>query len=475
MRLRSLLNCANVPDVEVSGMTCDSRQVRPNDIFVAYAGSVYDGHDFVDDAIQRGAKCVISQRPVQAALGVVRVCDAKLVKDRNNLAAKLHGHPSKQLRCFGVTGTNGKTSVAYGLASVFKKTAFAGSLGWGGVSNLKPSNLTTADGVTLQSRLSELTQHGFSGVAMEVSSHALSQNRIAHLDLNVGIYTNLSRDHLDYHGSMGEYAAAKRKLFECFKLDYAVINIDDWFGRELVWVCRSRGIPNTTYGSSAKADVSYELTRTMLSGSQGNWKTEWGTVPFSLPVNSEFGVRNCAAVFAVAIQETGDLNLTSERVNSIAVPPGRMEFISTSSSSKAVIDYAHTPDALRAALTAVRKLQPSKVVCVFGCGGDRDAGKRPLMGSTVDELADSVVITNDNPRSENPQDIADDVLTGFSDKAKVRVILDRQEAIATAINDAPRDAIVLVAGKGHEDYQEIQGDKQAFSDRDVIRQLSGGR
>lgn len=470
-RLDTLLKRAGVPPLELTDMTCDSRQIHPNDLFVAYKGLTFDGHDFVKDAVERGAKCVLSERQVTTPSDVVSICDKSLVDRRNELAASFYGNPSKKLQCIGVTGTNGKTSVTYGLSSLIKPMACAGSLGWGKPHSIQKSDMTTEDGVTLQRKLASLVDQGFTSVAMEVSSHGLDQNRVAEVAMDVGVYTNLTRDHLDYHGSMAAYAAAKRKLFENFDLEYAVINIDDWFGRELNLVCRMRGIPTTTYGFSESANVRCELNSLSKRGACGDWISPWGTMPLELPVRSEFGVANCAAIASVLANEIGDFRTVAQCISHVAQPPGRMEFMQCSGAVTVVLDYAHSPGALRSVLSALRGLKPARLLCVFGCGGNRDQGKRPLMGSVVDEFSDFSVLTNDNPRHEDPQRIADDVLKGISKTSSVAVVLDRKEAIKTALDAARENDIVLVAGKGDEQYQEIQGQKIPYSDREVILQL----
>ena len=472
VRLDSLLNRSDVPAIELANMTCDSREISTNDLFVAYKGQSHDGHDYIDDAIGRGAKCVIAEREFNAQKDIVSICDEKLVASRNKLASKFYGDPSSDLRCIGVTGTNGKTSVTYGLSSLLRRTACAGSLGWGKPQSIEPADMTTEDGVTIQRKLATLLDQGFSGVAMEVSSHGLDQDRVANVSLNVGVYTNLSRDHLDYHGSMAAYAAAKRKLFESFDLEYAVVNVDDWFGRELYLVCRMRGIPTTTFGLSDKADVRYELTGISRKGVCGTWQTPWGVIPLHLPVRSDFGVANCAAIASVLFNETGDFNTVAQCIACVAQPPGRLEFVDTPSDATVVLDFAHTPDALRRALSALRELTTARLICVFGCGGNRDRGKRHLMGAAVDQLSDIAIITNDNPRYEEPQSIAEDCLRGFFKPSEVQVLLDREEAIGHALKLASGDDIVLIAGKGDEKYQEIQGRMVPHSDREIILRLS---
>ena len=477
MRLDVLLGRSDLPNTEITGMTADSRRVKAGDIFVAVKGKVHDGHAFIGDAIARGARCILTSRPVDcASADVIVIRDPSLIDKRNQLAARLYGHPSQSMACIGVTGTNGKTSVAFGLAGLLRATGFAGTPGWGMLPDLTHAGLTTMDGVELQSCMAAMREQGAQRVAMEVSSHALSQDRLSDVRLQVGIYTNISRDHLDYHGSMASYEAAKQRLFEDFDLERAVINVDDAFGQRLRTLCEKRGIPVTTYGTSQATDVTGELTSLTIDGARGLWRTKWGSTPLHLPVRSEFGIANCAAILATLVHFSTDLECAARQLAKVQAAPGRFEFVKLSSKAHAVIDYAHTPDALSKTLVALRSLEPSELICVFGCGGDRDKGKRPLMGALAEELADRVIVTNDNPRTESPEDIADAVLHGMKKPTRAHVELDRRCAIAIAVEQAPPESIVLIAGKGAEEYQEINGVQHPFSDREVVDCVrQGGR
>ena len=469
MLLNRLLSRPDLRSVDVTGMTADSRNVKAGDLFVAVLGNDHDGHRFIDEAIARGARGILTSRPVERVDDeVVVICDASLVEKRNQLAARLYGDPSQDLACIGVTGTNGKTSVAFGLAGLLRATGFAGTPGWGVLPTLTHTGLTTMDGIELQACMAAMRDQGAQRVAMEVSSHALSQERLSDVRLQVAIYTNISRDHLDYHKSMSAYKAAKRRLFVDFDLDRAVINSDDAFGQELKQLCLDRRIPVTTYGTTSSADVTCELNSLTLDGARGLWRTKWGSTPMQLPLRSEFAIANAAAILATLVHFGTDLECASRQLAKVQSPPGRFEFVKLSSKRYAVIDFAHTPDALRKTLVALRALEPSDLTCVFGCGGDRDTGKRPLMGEAAEELADRVVVTNDNPRTESPQTIADGVLCGMKNPSRAHVELDRERAIRTAIGEAPPGGIVLIAGKGAEEYQDVMGVKHPFSDREMV-------
>lgn len=477
MLLDVLLGRRGLPSVEITGMTADSRRVEVGNLFVAVQGNVHDGHAFIDEAISKGARAILTSRPRDLSKhDVVVVCEPSLVDKRNQLAARLYGHPSRDMACIGVTGTNGKTSVAFGIAGLLRATGFAGTPGWGMLPDLIHSGLTTMDGIELQACMGTMRDQGAQRVAMEVSSHALTQDRLSDIQLKVGIFTNISRDHLDYHGSMASYEAAKQRMFEDFDLERSVINIDDAFGQKLKHLCAELGIPVTTYGTSCPADVTAELTSLTIKGARGLWRTKWGTTPMHLPVRSEFGIANCAAILATLVHFGTDLECASRQLTKVQSAPGRFEFVKLGSDAHAVIDFAHTPDALRKTLVALRGLEPSEIMCVFGCGGDRDEGKRPMMGAIAEELANRVIVTNDNPRTEPPAAIADAVLGGMKNPKHARVELDRECAISTALAEAPPNSIVLIAGKGAEEYQEENGVKHPFSDREIVdRVRRGGR
>jgi len=366
-----------------------------------------------------------------------------------------------------VTGTNGKTSVSVHTAELLSKqgwrAAFGGTLGWGFEGRLCGGRLTTEDAVTLQRRLADLVRSGATAVAMEVSSHALAQHRADGVALEVGVFTNLTRDHLDYHGSMERYADAKRRLFDFPSMKAAVINVDDTLGERLARELKGR-LHVVTYGVAAHADIRWRDLVFDMEGVRGVLTTPWSNGPFALPLYGEFAVANVAAALGAAGVLGAGVPQAIEAARALSPAPGRMQRVRRPGKPLVVIDYAHTPDALAKALDAGRRHVGGRVICVFGCGGDRDRGKRPLMAQAVENGADLAWVTNDNPRSEVPLNIANDVLAGFTGKLPVNVELDRQRAIELAIAAAtPRD-LVLVAGKGHEAYQEIGGQRLPHSD-----------
>ena len=467
--LRWLLDDPAAPAVAVSGLASDSRRVQPGDVFVAYRGGSFDGHDFAAEAVAAGAVAVISERPVD--LGVANAVVAEIGCRLGDLARRFHDHPSGDLAVVGVTGTNGKTTVAYLIASALNRAAYIGTLGWGRPPALCPSSLTTADPLSLQAQLRALKDRGTEVVALETSSHALDQGRVDAVDFAVGVFTNLSRDHLDYHGTMRRYAAAKRRLFER-ALRVGVVNVDDAVGRAIADQLPA-GMDCIEVGRKASlrwTDVSYHAV-----GLEGTWITPWGRERFSLPgFFGEFSIYNAAC--AVGASCALDVPLADVAAAMAEQPgvPGRMQLVGRAPS--VAVDYAHTPDGLRAVLAAARAhlIARGKVIVVFGCGGERDRGKRAQMAQAAEAGADLVVATSDNPRGEDPERILDDVAAGFREPTAALRISDRRQAIATALERAAADDIVVLAGKGHEQFQEIGGRKVPFSDAAVVREVLGG-
>ncbi len=461
-----LPDLANLPDLDVAGISDDSRTVHAGDVFVAIAGERSDGHDHVAQAVRGGACVVLAERAV-ADVGVPVIVVPALKRRRSELAGRVLGDPSRRLYCVGVTGTNGKTSVAFYLAELATAlgcaSGYLGTIGWGRTTALAPAPLTTASAISTQQRLAELEASGASWVAMEVSSHALDQDRVAAVNFDVAVFTNLSRDHLDYHGSFERYGAAKARLFE--DVDVAVINVDDRFGAQLAESVAVETL--ITFG--AGGNVSWRDIEFHDRGVDGRWETPWGDAAFSLPLFGEFAVANLAAVLAVLCQAGLPFEGVVERMASVAPVPGRVEFFAGAPSL--VVDYAHTPDALEKVLETLRAHVRGRLICVAGCGGDRDAGKRPLMARAAELGADVVWLTSDNPRSEDPQAILDDMAAGLTGSGEVHQLADRRVAIESAVAEAGPEDLVLIAGKGHEDYQEIGGERRPFSDRELAAEI----
>ncbi len=464
--------CGAGGDTIVTGLAVDSRRVAPGDLFLARAGTLHDAHDHVPLAVASGAAAVCSERPVQADVPNVVLPDLRT--RLGAIAARFHDDPSARLTCIGVTGTNGKTSIAWLSAATLDDTGFVGTLGWGVPPHLCPTTLTTEDPVVLQGRLRRLLDGGLTRVAMEASSHALDQGRVADVRFDIAVFSNLTRDHLDYHGTMERYAKAKRKLFETASLSAAVINVDDPLGRDLV---RESAVKTVTYGTASEADVSWSDVAWRADGIEGRWRSPWGSAPFRLPLFGDFSVRNAAAALSAACLLGETIDDVVARMASAPAAPGRMERVGAPGpdAPTVIVDYAHTPDALGAALVAARRHLTGTLTCVFGCGGDRDRGKRPLMAAAAEAGADTVLLTSDNPRGEGPAAIIEDTLQGFGRPGDVTVEIDRARAVGLAIERSGAGDVVLIAGKGHEDYQEVAGRRIPYSDVETARKALAHR
>lgn len=462
-------------DANIRELTADSRSVMPGRAFAAYAGVASDGRRFVKDAIQRGAAAVLwdpDGMPAPACeVPVLEVPELKHLLSR--IAGDLFGRPSEQLWMVGVTGTNGKTSTALWIAECLRdcgqRCGLIGTLGSGFPEQLAETGNTTPDAIVVQRTLRDLRAHGAAACAMEVSSHGLDQRRVEAVNFDVALFTNLTRDHLDYHGSMEAYGAAKARLFSWPTLKAAVINIDDPFGRMLAEQARQAGVAVTTYGIG-QGDLQARIERMDGSGFTLQLATPAGEALLNTRLVGQFNVSNVLGVLGVLLASGVPLARALDALGEREAVPGRMQVLGGPAENlpTVVIDYAHTPDALEKALNALRPLVGfgHRLLCVFGCGGNRDRGKRPVMGEIATRLAHRVIVTSDNPRSEPAHQILDDIIAGMGGAggADRLVIEDRRAAIFAAIREALPGDVVLIAGKGHEPYQEINGVKQPFSD-----------
>jgi UDP-N-acetylmuramyl-tripeptide synthetase len=463
--------------VAVSAVALDSRDVVPGALFLALEGEKHDARQFIPAAIAAGAAAVFAEQGGDwSAHGVVNgvpvLVVPQLAQEAGRIAARFHDEPSQALAVLAVTGTNGKTSIANLLAGALtrlgRKTGVLGTIGNGLYGELEASSHTTLDACRLQAKLLQFRQQGAACVAMEASSHGLVQGRLNGTAIRVALFTNLTRDHLDYHGDMDNYAAAKELLFRWPGLEAAVLNADDPAGLRYAEVL-APGVRLLSYSQHADNDAQIRALKIEpgMAGIALRVATPAGECEFVAPLLGRFNVSNLLAVIGGLLAlEIPLADIT--RVLAQAEPvPGRMQSFSGTHPT-VVVDYAHTPDALEKVLASLREHVLGQLVCVFGCGGDRDRGKRALMGGIAARLADHVVITSDNPRSENPQAIIDDIRAGVGRKAVV-IEFDRRRAIQQAILAAGRDDIVLVAGKGHEDYQEVAGVRHHFSDAEEVR------
>jgi UDP-N-acetylmuramoyl-L-alanyl-D-glutamate--2,6-diaminopimelate ligase len=461
---------AGAQDVWINGVATDSRRVDKGDLFIAVRGAVHDGHAFVAAAIENGAVAVLAEQPVAGSVATVYVPDTHRAAGR--VAARFFDHPSRALGCIGVTGTNGKTSVAHFAAAILSGTGqpagYGGTLGWGFAGRHCAADLTTEDGVTVQRRLGDLVSSGAKWVAMEISSHALDQERVADVEYDIAVFTNLTRDHLDYHGTMERYAQAKRRLFHWPSLRGGVVNWDDAQGR-IIYGERHSALRLLRFGADPAADLCWSDLEFDGAGISGVLATPWGRRTFRVPLFGEFSVANFVAATGAACLAGTALDGALEVGARLTAPPGRMQFVRQTGKPAVVIDFAHTPDALVKVLTGLRRHCVGELICVFGCGGDRDRGKRPLMAQAAEGGADRMWITTDNPRSEAPDLIAAEIYAGLRGRVPAEVELDRTVAIERAIAGATANDVVLVAGKGHEAYQEVAGRRIPFRDIDVVQ------
>jgi UDP-N-acetylmuramoyl-L-alanyl-D-glutamate--2,6-diaminopimelate ligase len=466
----------------------DTRALNAGDVFLAYAVDGADNRPFIDSAIERGAAAVLFQP--EHFSGVVDPSCSRAVPALDVLAGDIasgwYGDPSDALCAIGVTGTNGKTScsqwIATALSALGTRCAIIGTLGSGMPGQLVHTGFTTPDAPQLQRSLAQLRAAGARAVAMEVSSHALHQGRVNGVAFDIAVFTNLTQDHLDYHRTFAAYEAAKARLFAWPGLRHAVINHDDAAGRRLLASTRGHartmayGLDDATAGAGADAWLRASQVRATATGTAFRLDTSsWGSAEVEVRTLGAFNVSNLLGVlgallsadvpFAAALSELAKLEPVNGRMQRLG---GRLQ----NDEPLVVIDYAHTPDALEKTLEALRPMAVARggqLLCMFGCGGDRDATKRPLMGAIAQRLADGVIVTSDNPRSEDPQQIIDQIVAGMPDASKARRIEDRASAILQAIRGAAREDVIVLAGKGHEATQEIMGKKRAFSDQDHAR------
>ena len=487
---RLLDGIATVPhseSLDVLDITLDSREARDGSLFFALPGRSAHGLEFAAEAAARGARVVLWEPAagadlptLPAAVVAAEIPGLKALVGR--IADRFFGRPSSQLRITGITGTNGKTTCAYLLAQCLDRlgsqAAYIGTIGWGRTAALAPPTLTTPDVVTLHRELAQLRDGGVRDVAMEVSSQALDQDRVSAVRFHSAAFTNLSRDHLDYHETMAAYGAAKARLLMTPDLEQIIVNVKDAFGREFarnyrghaplttVWIGPAPPGPageppwpegRTLWAKEVAADV--RGISIEIAGS-------FGAAVVHTRLLGRFNAENSLVVIACLLSLGASLAEAARVLAECAPPPGRMEVVEAQAHERpmAVVDYAHTPDALAKALAALREHCAGALWCVFGCGGDRDPGKRPLMGAIADELADEIIVTDDNPRSESPQAITRAIALGIKSR-RMRVIHDRGEAIGAALKEARARDVVLIAGKGHEDYQIYGDTRRSFSDR----------
>jgi UDP-N-acetylmuramoyl-L-alanyl-D-glutamate--2,6-diaminopimelate ligase len=464
-------------DIEISGMADDSRQVKAGDLFVAVPGHATDGRKYIAEASSLGAAAILTSPGKGLHANIPIILSSNLRSDMGAAADRFYDHPSSKITVAGITGTNGKTTTAFLLATIFetsgKKWGRIGTIGCDIAGRSIPCGNTTPGSIDLHRFFAFMVEKKLTGCAMEVSSHALDQNRTGSIRFSSATFTNLSQDHLDYHQDMESYFAAKAKLF--MDIPVSVINIDDEYGPRLI---DRAGGKVVTFSSETDADLKYGCAGSDMQGSILEFRHNGQERNFKFPLPGWFNHQNAAAAAATAIGLGLTLDQAIEGLCRAAPIPGRLEPVDLGQPFAVYVDYAHTPNALERLLTSLRRFSPNKLHVVFGCGGDRDRKKRPLMGEITSNLADHVYLTSDNPRTEDPRAIIDDTLKGIADRSKCTVIEDRLEAIKTAISKASKNDIVAIAGKGHEDYQVIGTVKKFFSDIEVagsvLRKLGYG-
>lgn len=471
-----------LPHLFVTGLQNDSRRVVAGDVFIAYPGTITDGRQYCNQALEQGAIAIVYEPrrlPTSIVLPTQIPCIPipDLAKQLAALAARFYKNPSESVWVSGITGTNGKTTIAYQLAQAHqllgRKSAYIGTLGQGAIRHLEPQINTTPDALCLQRLLHHYVQQNVHHVCMEVSSIALTEHRVDQIAFREAIYTNLSHEHLDYHHSMGQYAKAKASLFAKSSLQWAILNQDDDFVEQMAAALQP-GVRKITYGMLKAADVMANNLQLRLDGSEFSVSSPWGTETIRIPSLGKFNIYNSLAVYSSLLAHGYAMTDVLQVMGQLTASPGRMEIVAQK--PYVIVDYAHTPAALDNVLKTLvyLKTNPSSKICVvFGCGGDRDKTKRPLMGQVVSDYAEKVILTSDNPRNEDPDAILQDIIVGIPTNKDVTTIVDRREAIQYALQSAEQHDIILIAGKGHEDYQ-IMGDKRtAFSDQQEVRAFLG--
>ena len=472
------------PPRSVSSIAGDSRRVEPGSCFVAVPGFKQDGRRFIPDAIRRGASIVVTEGEPVADLPVAQVLVPSVRVSLARLAGAFYGHPSRQLSVVGITGTNGKTTTSYLVEALLRARGLAtgviGTIGYVLGDETRPANQTTPEALDLQAMLAHMRDRGVCGVAMEVSSHALALARAEGIAFDVAVFTNLTQDHLDFHGTLESYRLAKRRLFELLAESpkparTAVINADDPAGTSMV---DGLGLEVLTFGLSAGARIRATRHESSLDGIGMTVETPRGPMTLSSPLIGEHNVMNLLGAVGTGLALGLEPAVIARTLGDVGAVPGRFEQVRAGQPFLVVVDYAHTPDALERVLTTARKLTRGRLAVVFGCGGDRDRTKRPIMGEIAARLCDQIWVTSDNPRSERPEAIIDEIVVGVRRVAtaagRFATEPDRARAIRAVLGWARAGDTVVIAGKGHETYQIVGADVLPFDDREVARRILSG-
>lgn len=466
----------------VSNITADSREVQTNSLFICLPGAHVDGNTFIKQAVESGATAVLSEQAVEAPLSVAVIIVPDVRIAMQAITAYFYDYPAHKMRMIGVTGTNGKTTTTHIVGHILREAGYhVGIIGTVHIlidDESYPIHNTTPDVVDLQRVLFTMYNKGITHVVMEVSSHALAMNRVAGCEFDTAVFTNLTQDHLDYHKTFQNYLAAKAKLFQMVSAagqnktgKTAVVNIDDPYGQDILAVCTC---PTITYSAQKEADLAAIDLRIQAKSSEFIINGSFGQIKLNMPITGLFNVYNTLAAIGAAQAEGVAIETILKGLASFHAVPGRFELVEEGQDFAVVVDYAHTPDGLENILTTAKALTKKRIIAVFGCGGDRDKTKRPIMGSLGAKYADVVVVTSDNPRTEDPEQIVAEVAAGVEAALrpgkKYEVIVDRRKAIERAIAIAQTGDIILIAGKGHENYQILKEKTIHFDDREVARQ-----
>lgn len=462
-------------DIEITGIENDSRDISKNNMFIAIKGYTVDGHDFIDKAIENGANCIVIEKDVLVEndeITLIKVDDT--IKALTSFSSIFYEQPSKKLKTIGITGTNGKTSITYMIKGIFeeakKEMGIIGTMGSRFADKVINNKNTTPDSLIIQKHLRKMLDSGMEFCVMEVSSHALDLQRVEDVDFQVGVFTNLTEDHLDYHKTMENYYKSKLKLFNWAK-KYNVINGDDEYGKRILQEM-DNNIPVVTYGIDGDYDIYATDVVCHIKGVNFNLNTRKGSIPIDLKLLGRFSVYNALAAIACGIIYDIDLPTIKKGIENIANIKGRFEIIPVDEDYSVIIDFAHTPDGLEKVLTTIDQFAKGRKVVIFGAGGNRDKAKRPIMGETVARHADLCIVTSDNPRFEEPDDIIKDVLVGVEKvKGKYIAITDRKEAIKYALSNAKPNDIILLAGKGHETYTIIKDEVIPFDEKQIVLEM----
>lgn len=485
MKIDTLLNAvtsvatSGSTAAEVQGITCDSREVKPGWLFVAISGHQVDGAEFITQAVSNGAVAVISENSLELGAGVAHIQVQQARVALAEAANAFYGDLSHTMPVVGVTGTNGKTTTTYMIRDILRaggrKPGLLGTVAYEIGERVLPAARTTPEAPDIHALFAQMKEAGCDAAVMEVSSHALALHRVHGIDFNISVFTNLTQDHLDFHNDMETYFDVKSKLFQMLEKEHnhkAVINLDDPWGRKLIEE-KNLNADIISYGFHERAMVFASDASVKAGGTSFKVITPWGDADIHLQLLGRFNIHNALAALAVGGLCEVELPIMVRALENIHAIPGRLELVKNRKGRKIFVDYAHTDDALKNVLTTLREICKGKLIVVFGCGGNRDRGKRQKMGAVAAGLADYSIVTSDNPRNEEPEAIVADVIAGFRDEARFEVVLDRYDAIKTAVRMTKRKDVLLIAGKGHETYQEFKGTIVPFDDRETVRELIG--